>query len=123
MEPRWRVSLLVGWANTAEAAPNETSTRNRLTLACLSSIVTEPLNSGPYPMGESPKIPTEAVTRLRSLAHELSNAIEIVMQAAYLLGHAELDEDSQKWLAVHSASRDAARINRELRDILRSHSQ
>jgi murein L,D-transpeptidase YcbB/YkuD len=74
--------------------------------------------------GKSSKIPTEVVTRLRSLAHELSNAIEIVMQAAYLLGYAKLDEDTQKWLAVvDSASRDAARINRELRDILRSHSQ
>jgi hypothetical protein len=74
-------------------------------------------------MGTSPKIPTEVVTRLRSLAHDLSNAIETVMQAGYLLGQAKLDEDTRKWVAlIDAASRDAARINREIRDILRAHS-
>ena len=75
-------------------------------------------------MGEPPRIPSELVTRLRSLGHELSNAIESVMQAAYLLGHAELDEDTKKWVAiVHNAAQDAARINREFRSIVRSQNE
>jgi hypothetical protein len=59
--------------------------------------------------------------RLRALAHDLSNSIETIMQACYLLGQAELDETNKKWLAlVDQAARDAARINREIREILRA---
>ena len=69
------------------------------------------------------KMATEVVTRLRSLAHDLSNAIETVMQAAYLLNQAKLDETNKKWLGlIDNATRDAARINREIREILRSQS-
>ncbi len=59
--------------------------------------------------------------KLRTLAHDLSNSIETVMQATYLLGQAELDETSKKWVSlIDNATRDAARINREIREILRS---
>jgi len=75
-------------------------------------------------MGNYPKIPPDVSTKLRSLAHDLSNAIETVMQAGYLLGQAKLDGDSKKWVSlIDTASRDAARINREIRDILRANSE
>ena len=75
-------------------------------------------------MGNPPKIPPEVCTKLRTLAHDLSNAIETVMQAGYLLGQAKLDGDTKKWVAlIDNASRDAARINREIRDILRANSE
>jgi hypothetical protein len=75
-------------------------------------------------MGNSPKIPPDISTKLRTLAHDLSNAIETVMQAGYLLGQGKLDGDTRKWVAmIDTASRDAARINREIRDILRAHSE
>jgi hypothetical protein len=47
------------------------------------------------------------------------------MQASYLLGQAAgLDATNKKWVElIDNASRDAARINREIREILRSHSQ
>ncbi len=66
-------------------------------------------------------MPPEIVTKLRSLAHDLSNSIETVMQASYLLSQAQLDEANKKWLGlIDNAARDAARINREIREILRS---
>jgi signal transduction histidine kinase len=69
------------------------------------------------------KIAPELSTKLRALAHDLSNSIETVMQASYLLAQANLDETSKKWVGlIDSATRDAARINREIRDILRAHS-
>src|SRR5688572_30042629 len=69
------------------------------------------------------KIPVEVNRRLRSLAHDLSNSIETIMQACYLLGQAPLDETNKKWLSlVDQAARDAARINRDIREILRSQS-
>lgn len=67
------------------------------------------------------KMQGETVTKLRSLAHDLSNSIETVMQASYLLAQAKLDDNNRKWLElIDKASQDAARINREIRDILRS---
>ena len=69
------------------------------------------------------KIAPELNTRLRALAHDLSNSIETIMQASYLLGQAELKEADKKWLGmVENASRDAARISREMREILRAQS-
>jgi K+-sensing histidine kinase KdpD len=70
---------------------------------------------------ENKKIKGETVTQLRSLSHDLSNYIETIMQASYLLAQAKLEENNQKWLElIDKAAQDAARINREIRDILRA---
>ena len=72
-------------------------------------------------MESSTNLQNETITRLRSLAHDLSNAIETVMQASYLLAQAKLEEPNKKWLdLIDKATQDAARINREIREILRS---
>jgi hypothetical protein len=72
-------------------------------------------------MESSTNLQNETVTKLRTLAHDLSNSIETVMQASYLLGQAKLEEPNQKWLdLIDKATQDAARINREIREILRS---
>jgi signal transduction histidine kinase len=60
---------------------------------------------------------------MRALAHDLSNSIETIMQASYLLAQANLDDTAKKWLElIDNATRDAAKINREIREILRSQS-
>ncbi len=70
---------------------------------------------------ESKRLQSETVTKLRVLSHDLSNYIETIMQASYLLAQAKLDENNRKWLEmVDKASQDAARVNREIREILRS---
>ena len=67
------------------------------------------------------KSPNELNAELRTLAHDLSNAIETIMQATYLLGTAQVDENGKKWLElIDKASRDAARINRDIREHLRA---
>jgi hypothetical protein len=72
-------------------------------------------------MEENSKLQSDTVTTLRTLAHDLSNSIETIMQAAYLLAQAKLDDDSQRWLdMIDKAARDSARINREIREILRT---
>ncbi len=72
---------------------------------------------------ESKKLQNDTVTKLRTLSHDLSNYIETIMQASYLLAQAKLDENNKKWLEmVDKASQDAARVNREIREILRSQS-
>lgn len=72
---------------------------------------------------EIKKLPNETVAKLRTLSHDLSNYIETIMQASYLLAQAKLDENNAKWLGlIDKASQDAARINREIREILRAQS-
>jgi len=72
----------------------------------------------------SAKMPLTANKQLRSLAHDLSNSLETIMQASYLLAQADLKEADKKWLEmVENASRDAARISREMREILRAQSE
>jgi len=71
-------------------------------------------------LGSNAKIPAEINTKLRSLAHDLSNSVEAIMQASYLLAQSNLDDTTRKWAEmIDKASRDCAKINREIRDILR----
>ena len=73
-------------------------------------------------MEESNTLQSETVSKLRTLAHDLSNSIETIMQASYLLAQAKLDDNNRKWLdLIDKAAQDAVRINREIREILRSH--
>lgn len=75
-------------------------------------------------MATSPKMPPELNRQLRTLAHDLSNSLETIMQASYLLAQAKLDDTNKKWLElVDNAARDAARINREIRDLLRAQAE
>ena len=72
-------------------------------------------------METTAKIPAEVNTRLRALAHDLSNSIETILQASYLLAQMNLDENARKWSElIDKAGRDCARINREIREILRA---
>jgi hypothetical protein len=71
-------------------------------------------------MATAPKLPSDFAARLRTLAHDLSNSIETIMQASYLLAQSSLGEEEKKWVTlVEDAAQDAAHINRELREILR----
>jgi hypothetical protein len=90
-----------------------------------STIKTSPADGvSPGVGGPDGKMPLTANKQLRSLAHDLSNSLETIMQASYLLAQAELKESDKKWLSmVESASRDAARISREMREILRAQSE
>jgi K+-sensing histidine kinase KdpD len=66
------------------------------------------------------KIPTEKARELRSLAHDLSNSLETIVQASYLLAQAEMPENSRRWVEmIDKASQEAVQINRKLREILR----
>jgi signal transduction histidine kinase len=84
----------------------------------------EELSAVPETTPQDPsKLPENVTLRLRALAHDLSNSIETILQASYLLGQAKLDPHSKKWAhLIDTATQDAARINREIREILRSQS-
>ena len=68
----------------------------------------------------SSRPPAESTEKLRNLFHDLSDALETILQAAYLLEQ-RTDENNKKWIkAINKAAHDAARINREIREILKS---
>lgn len=63
----------------------------------------------------------DEITHLRALAHDLSNSLEAILQAAYLLGQSRIESENKRWVElIDSSSQEAARINREIRKILRS---
>jgi hypothetical protein len=72
-------------------------------------------------MEDSPKLPSDVTRQLRALAHDLSNSLETILQASYLLEQLHLDGNAKKWAQlIDSAAKDAARVNREIRAILKS---
>ena len=69
------------------------------------------------------KIPAALARELRTLAHDLSNALETIVQATYLISQAGPPESSRRWIeTIDQASKDAVKINAKLRELLRSHS-
>lgn len=68
-------------------------------------------------------LPPEVISRLRSLAHELSNSIETILQASYLLSELSLEPDAKKWVhLIEDAAQGAAHVNHEIREVLRTQS-
>jgi hypothetical protein len=69
------------------------------------------------------KIPPEIARELRTLAHDLSNSLETIIQATYLVSQTDLPENTRRWMEMmDQASQEAVTINRKLREILRSQS-
>jgi hypothetical protein len=58
---------------------------------------------------------------IRELAHDLSNALEIIMQSSFLLGTLDLGENGKQWHQLLDGGVErATAINRQLREALRS---
>lgn len=76
------------------------------------------------PMSEAlePSITSEQVQEIRRLAHDLSNALEVVIQTSFLLGTVELDENARQWFAMlDKGVKQATEINQKLREQLKLH--
>lgn len=84
-------------------------------------------NASSAPDLNESKMPAEVAEHVRHLSHDLSNALEVVLQTNYLLGMTEggasSAEDSRKWREMMDKGvQQAAHINRQLRDYVRAHS-
>jgi hypothetical protein len=67
-------------------------------------------------------IPEELALEIRRLAHDLSNALEIIVQTSYLLSTAELKEPASTWLGMlDSGVNKALDINLSLRQYIKAH--
>ena len=69
------------------------------------------------------EIPENLAIEVRKLAHELSNALEVIVQTTYLLGTVELKEPGSEWLRMlDSGVRRALDLNLSLRTYIKQHS-
>jgi hypothetical protein len=67
-------------------------------------------------------IPEELAIEVRRLAHDLSNALEIIVQTSYLLSTADLKEPAAAWLGLlDSGVTKCLDINLELRKFIKAH--
>ena len=83
--------------------------------------MTEKLHVAAQPVPS--EIPEEVALEIRKLAHELSNALEIIVQTNYLLGTVELKEPGSEWLRMlDNGARKALDINLALRTYIKAHS-
>ncbi len=70
-----------------------------------------------------PPIAEEQGKEIRRLAHDLANALEVIVQTNYLLGMAELEPSLRQWQQMlDKGVQQATAINRELRDYVRANS-
>ena len=73
---------------------------------------------------KSQLIPSASAAQLRQLSHDLSNALEVIVQTSYLLGTVEMNENARQWRQMlDQGVQQATSINREMRDYIRTHSE
>jgi len=69
-------------------------------------------------------IPEGPALEIRRLAHDLSNALEIIVQTSYLLTMAELKEPAAEWLRMlESGVKKALESNQQLREYIKQHTE
>ena len=68
------------------------------------------------------QIPEELALGIRRMAHDLSNALEIIVQTSYLLSMADLKEPASDWLRMlESGVNKALELNIQLRSYIKQH--
>jgi hypothetical protein len=67
-------------------------------------------------------IPEDLSVEMRRIAHDLSNALEIVIQTSYLLSTTEMKEPASDWLRMlEGGVQKAMSLNLELRSYIKEH--
>jgi hypothetical protein len=68
------------------------------------------------------KIPDDLSVEMRRIAHDLSNALEIIIQTSYLLSTTEMKEPASDWLRMlDDGVQKAMTLNLALRSYIKDH--
>lgn len=79
-------------------------------------------SSGAVTPASNQQIPEELAIEIRRMAHDLSNALEIIVQTSYLLSMADLKEPASDWLRMlESGVNKALDLNVQLRSYIKQH--
>ncbi len=103
-------------SNTTNAQGIPTSTHYK------ESLVMEKATSSTSASAPEAVIPEDLALEIRKLAHDLSNALEIVVQTGYLLSTADLKRPASDWLRMlDTGTQKALEINMNLRNFIKLH--
>lgn len=79
-------------------------------------------DSSPADTGSTATIPDDLAREIRRIAHDLSNALEIIVQTSYLLSLAELKEPAAEWLKMLDGGvAKSLELNTQLREYIKAH--
>jgi hypothetical protein len=82
----------------------------------------ESVNKMPESAHDSTDIPEDVAVEIRRLAHNLSNALEIIVQTSFLLSTTEMKEPASDWMRMlEGGVQKALDINLELRKYVKEH--
>jgi hypothetical protein len=71
---------------------------------------------------DAEKIPEDLSVEMRRIAHDLSNALEIIIQTSYLLSTTEMKAPASDWLRMlDEGVQKAMSLNLELRTYIKAH--
>ena len=78
--------------------------------------------SSPVNSASTVTIPEDLAREIRRIAHDLSNALEIIVQTSYLLSLAELKEPAAEWLKMLDGGvNKSLELNLQLREYIKAH--
>jgi hypothetical protein len=84
--------------------------------------MTEPHNHLSQASPDVEKIPEDLSVEMRRIAHDLSNALEIIIQTSYLLSTTEMKEPASDWLRMlDDGVQKAMNLNLALRNYIKDH--
>jgi hypothetical protein len=84
--------------------------------------MTEQKKDFPQASSSIEKIPEDLSVEMRRIAHDLSNALEIIIQTSYLLSTVEMKEPASDWLRMLDGGvQKAMNLNLELRNYIKAH--
>jgi hypothetical protein len=84
--------------------------------------MTEPNNHLSQVPSNDEIIPEDLSVEMRRIAHDLSNALEIIIQTSYLLNTVELKGPATDWLRMlDDGVQKALALNLELRTYIKDH--
>jgi hypothetical protein len=116
LQTRRLLSILCG----GESSPEETASNFRSRGTPLP--MTEQNTADALPPCDGETIPEDLAVEIRRLAHDLSNALEIIVQTSYLLGTVELKEPASDWLRMMDGGvKKALDLNLALRTYIKQH--
>ena len=71
---------------------------------------------------DAKQIPEDLAVEIRRMAHDLSNALEIIVQTSFLLSTTEMKEPASDWLRMLDGGVEKAlSINLALRQYIKEH--
>lgn len=84
--------------------------------------MTEQKNPASQAPSDVEMIPEDLSVEMRRIAHDLSNALEVIIQTSYLLSTTEMKEPASDWLRMlDDGVQKAMSLNLALRNYIKNH--